>query len=182
MTCSWASTKTRCPGRSSSSRQNWLPTANAEMIFQINSLPEDSPDLNRPPQLAELTYPEFYQWWRSTTPAEQKAASEAKSKHVIKCKGADDFEGYLRATSDLREAHSSLAALFCECDLQVETAHDLLALCRCLKSRDVSAKVVDAVVKYYREQGVDLLDDTSAVLPLHSLALALSIANLMIPT
>ena len=59
----------------------------------------------------------------------------------------------------------------------METGHDLLALCRCLKSRDVSAKVVDAVVKYYHEEGVDLLDDSSTVLPLHSLALGVSIAN-----
>ena len=156
-------------------------------IFQIISLPEDSPDiylqtkhetyLNRPPQLAELMYPEFYQWWRSTTPAEQKTASEAKSNHIIKCKSADDFEGYLRATSHLSEADASLAALLRECDLQVETGHDLLTLCRCLKSCDISATVVDTVVKYYRGEGVDLSDDSSAVLPLHSLALGVSIAN-----
>ena len=155
--------------------------------FQLNTLPEDSDDiylqtkletyLNRPAQLGQLTYPEFYQWWRSTTPAQQKTASEAESKHVIKCRGADDFEGYLRATSDLREAHTSLAALLRECDLQVETGYDLLALYRCLKSRDVPTKVVDAVVKYYRDEGVELFDDSSVVLPLHSLALAVSISN-----
>ena len=31
--------------------------------------------LKRPVQLTSLTYPEFYRWWRSATPAEQKKAS-----------------------------------------------------------------------------------------------------------
>ena len=46
---------------------------------EIESLPEDDEDiylktkfeayLQRPTQLASLTYPEFYRWWRSATPA-----------------------------------------------------------------------------------------------------------------
>ena len=51
--------------------------------IEIESLPEDDEDiyylktkfetyLQRPTQLAPLLYPEFYKWWRSATPAQQK--------------------------------------------------------------------------------------------------------------
>ena len=51
---------------------------------EIESLPEDDEDiylktkfetyLQRPTQLAPPMYPEFYRWWRSATPAQQKKA------------------------------------------------------------------------------------------------------------
>lgn len=79
--------------------------------FELHSLLGDSEDiylqtklesyLKRPTQLDSLTYPEFYQWWRSATPNEQKKAAWATTQHVIKCKGADDFKGYLNAKSIL---------------------------------------------------------------------------------
>ena len=89
--------------------------------FQLDSLSEDSEDiylqtkletyLRRPTQLDSLTYPEFYQWWRSATQDEQKKAAQATSQHVIKCKGADDFNGYLNAKSALESALALLADL-----------------------------------------------------------------------
>ena len=57
--------------------------------FELDSLSEDSEDiylqtkleayLKRPTQLDSLTYPEFYQWWRSATQDEQRKAARATS-------------------------------------------------------------------------------------------------------
>ena len=40
--------------------------------------------LKRSTQLDALTYPEFYQWWRSATQDEQKKAARVTTQHVIK--------------------------------------------------------------------------------------------------
>ena len=111
--------------------------------FELDSLSEDSEDiylqtkletyLKRPIQLDSLTYPEFYRWWRSATQDEQKKATQATSQHVIKCKGADDFKGYLNTKSALESALALLADLLSECKFQIQSAYDLLALKRCLK-------------------------------------------------
>ena len=87
--------------------------------FELDSLSDDCEDiyvqtkletyLKRPTQLDSLTYPEFYQWWRSANPDEQKKAARANSQHVIKSKGADDFSGYLNAKSTLESAQALLA-------------------------------------------------------------------------
>ena len=52
------------------------------IMLELDSLSEDSEDiylqtkletyLKRPTQLDSLTYPEFYQWWRSANQDEQK--------------------------------------------------------------------------------------------------------------
>ena len=57
--------------------------------FEPDSLSKDSEDiylqtkletyLKRHSQLDSLTYPEFYQWWHSVTPDEQKKAAQALS-------------------------------------------------------------------------------------------------------
>ena len=155
--------------------------------FQIESLPEDSEDiylqtkfetyLNRPVQLVPLTYPEFYQWWRSATPDEQKKGDK---NHVIRSKGVDDFSGYENAMSEVENAKQSLNELLSQCDLQVENSYDLLALQRCLKNHDISPKVVQAVVEHYVHEGVDELcevvcDDIES--SVESSALAESIFN-----
>jgi hypothetical protein len=98
--------------------------------FELDSLSEDSEDiylqtkletyLKRPTQLDSLTYPEFYQWWRSATQAEQKRAARATSQCVIKCKGANDFKEYLDAKSIFESAQALLADyLLSECRLSV---------------------------------------------------------------
>ena len=71
---------------------------------EIESLADDDEDiylktkfetyLKRPVQLGPLAYPEFFRWWRSATPGEQKkAASTAANGNVLLSitKGANDF-------------------------------------------------------------------------------------------
>lgn len=64
---------------------------------EIESLEDDDEDiylktkfetyLKRPVQLASLTYPEFFRWWRSATPTEQnKAAKIAANGQVLRFK------------------------------------------------------------------------------------------------
>ena len=127
--------------------------------FELDSLSGDSEDiylqtkletyLKRPTQLDALTYPDFYQWWRSATQDEQKKAARATSQQVIKCKGANDFQGYLDAKSALESAEEYLADVLSECDLHIQNSYDLLALKRCLKSHNISFKVIKAVAQYY---------------------------------
>ena len=98
--------------------------------FELDSLSGDSEDiylqtkfetyLKRPSQLDALTYPEFYQWWRSATQDEQKKAARATTKHVIKCRGANDFQGYLDAKSALESGKEYLADVLSECDLHIQ--------------------------------------------------------------
>ena len=114
--------------------------------FELDSLAEDSEDiylqtkletyLNKPTQLDSLTYPEFYQWWRSATKDEQKKAAQTTSQRVIKCKDADNFKGYLDAKSALESAQALLADLLCR--PQIQSGYDLLALKRCLKAHNVA--------------------------------------------
>ena len=89
--------------------------------IEIESLPEDDEDiyylktkfetyLQRPTQLAPLTYPEFYRWWRSATPAQQKkAVGTAANGQVLvsETKGANDFRDYEIAKSILDRARQS---------------------------------------------------------------------------
>ena len=132
--------------------------------YQLNSLSDDSEDiylqtkletyLKRPSQLDSLTYPEFYQWWRSATQDQQEKAARATSQCVIKCRGADDFKAYLDAKSALESAHALLADLLSECMLQIQGGYDLLALKGCLKAHNVAPIVVEAIIQFYTESGI----------------------------
>ena len=104
-------------------------------------------------------------------------ATRATSQHVIKCKGANDFQGYLDAKSALESAEEYLADVLSECDLHIQNSYDLLALKRCLKSHNISLKVIEAAVKYYIESGIDELNQVCDVIPLSSLALAESVVE-----
>ena len=92
--------------------------------------------MKRPTQLAFLTYPELYRWWRSATPAEQKrATSKAANGQVLvsKSKGANDLHDYEIAKSILDTATESLAELLTDHESLVQTGEQLVALSRCLK-------------------------------------------------
>ena len=150
--------------------------------FEIDSLSEDSEDiylqtkletyLKRPIQLDSLTYPEFYQWWRSANQDEQRKAARANSQHVIKCKGADDFSGYLDAKSTFESAQALLADFLSDCRLQIQSSYDLLALKRCLKAHDVAPIVVEAVMQFYIESGIHELSEECDDFPLESIVTA----------
>ena len=153
--------------------------------MQLHSLSDDSEDiylqtkletyLKRPPQLDSVTYPEFYRWWRSATTQEQKKAFQSASKRkplLIKCKGADDFKGYHLARSEVAAAKEQLVDVLNECDLQINSTYDLIALKMCLQKHDVHPKVVDAVVTHYVNAGIELLHDERDDVPVESLTLA----------
>ena len=154
--------------------------------MELDTLSGDSDDiylqtkletyLKRPTQLDSLTYPEFYQWWRSATQQEQKNAAQAAMKRkpfVIKCKGADDFSGYLSAKLALEAAEEHLAHVLTDCDVQIESGYDLLALKQCMQTHGVAPTVIDTVVRYYIDAGIDVLNDgVHDDVPVDSLALA----------
>ena len=149
---------------------------------EIESLADDDEDiylktkletyLQRPARLASLTYPEFYRWWRSATPAEQKkAASKAANGQVLisKTKGANDFHDYKIAKSILDTATESLAEILADYESLVQTGEDLVALGRCLKEHNVSPPVIKAIENFYIEKGVEpLLCSMNVTLSQHS--------------
>lgn len=108
--------------------------------------------LKRPVQLASLTYPEFYRWWRSATPAEQKKVTSVVANGQVlisKTKGADDFHDY----DIFHTATENLAELLFES--LVQTGEDLVALERYLKENNVSVFVIKAIKNYYIKIGVE---------------------------
>ena len=153
--------------------------------MQLNSLSDNSEDiylqtkletyLKRPPQLHSITYPDFYRWWCSAAPQEQKKALQSASKRqplVIKCKGADDFKGYQLANTKVQAAEQQLASILSECDVHVNNSYDLVALKMCLERHEIAPKAIDAVVRHYVNVGIDLLDGVQYDIPVKSLALA----------
>ena len=84
---------------------------------------------------------------------------------VIKCKGTDDFKGYLNAKSALESAQVHLADLLHECNIQIQSSHDLLALKRCLKTHNIAHTVIEAVVKFHVDSGIDEQSDESEDIP-----------------
>ena len=66
------------------------------------------------------------------------------SQPVIKCKGADDFSGYLDAKLALESALALLADLLSECKFQIHGRCNLLAWKRCLKAHNAAPVVVEA--------------------------------------
>ena len=97
--------------------------------------------LKRPTSLYNLTYPEFYMWWRSATTAEQRKYSHEGDAHDIKCKGSNDFEEYVYAKRKLDEAQTKLSELLNQCE-EVRNGHDLLALCVALKSLNLKQPII----------------------------------------
>ena len=73
------------------------------------------------------------------------------SQRVIKCKGADDFSGFLDTKATSESAHALFADLLYECSFQIQNTFDLLALKRCLKTHNVAPIVVEAIVQFYIE-------------------------------
>ena len=91
--------------------------------------------------------------------------------------GCSDFQGYLDAKSALESAEEYLADVLSECDLQIHNSYNFLALKRCLKSHNISFKVIKAVAQYYIDTGINELNEVCDVIPLASLALAESIVE-----
>ena len=89
---------------------------------------------------------------------------------LSKCKGVDDFKGYMDTKSALESA--SLAGLPSECTLQIQSGFDRLALKRCLKAHDETPAVVEAGVQFYTESGVDELSEDCNDFPLESIVTA----------
>ena len=81
------------------------------------------------------------------------------------------------AKSALESAEEYLAGVLSECDLHIQKSYDLLALKTCLKNHSVSLKVIEAVVKYYIDLGIDEWNEVCDVISLASLAFAVSIVE-----
>ena len=107
--------------------------------FQLNDLDDEDSDiylqtklqtyLKRPSCLYNLTYPEFYRWWRSATTAEQQKVSEHEGDKCDKrSKGSNDFE-QLYAKHKLEASQTELSELLTECGVEVRAGHDLFAQC-----------------------------------------------------
>ena len=65
--------------------------------------------LNRPVELATLTYPDLFQWWQAATSAQQRKAAKAAEEDEefsIHMRESDDFGNFLTA-KQVRDSSSS---------------------------------------------------------------------------
>ena len=147
-------------------------TPNQRMLkhsSELSALQEDSQDIYsrtrletymvRSPQLANITYQEYYQWWRPAASSEQKKAESLAARgkvHTITPRGRNDFADYQHASSTLEAAKLELAHRLEMCDVPVTTTEQLLALLYCLRFHSVPLPVRDAVYQYYQKLGITL--------------------------
>lgn len=76
------------------------------------------------------------------------------------------------ARSKVAAAEERLVDVLNECDLQIDSTCDLIALKMCLQRHDIDQKVVDAVVRHYLNAGIEMLHDVQDDIPAESLTLA----------
>ena len=143
---------------------------------QLQSLEGDSEDiymatrvdtyLQRPPQLKRITYPEFYQWWRRSTPDEQRKAERGALSGSVasqQTKRADDFSDYLAVKAVKEQATAELASRLEGADVP-DSLH-LLAFIRCMRYDSIPEPVQEAMKQHYAALSVDYPSDECAVLP-----------------
>ena len=73
----------------------------------------------------------------------------------------------------MESAQALLADLLSGCSFQIQSSN-LLALKRCLKTHDVAPVVVEAVVQFYTESGIDEQGEIAMILPLSLLLLQMA--------
>ena len=70
--------------------------------------------LNRPVELATITYPEFFQWWQAATSVQQRKAAKAAEEDEgfsIHTRGSDDFGDFFAAKQVRDSSQQQLAEL-----------------------------------------------------------------------
>ena len=124
--------------------------------------------LNRPVQLATLTYPEFFQWWQAATSSQQKKAvkaAEEDEEFSIRTRGSDDFGDFLTAKQIRESSKQHLAELITENEWQPDSGDALLVLMRCLQYKGVDTVVLKATEEHYASHGV-ALENRNVEIPL----------------
>ena len=121
--------------------------------------------LNRPVELATLTYPEFYQWWQSAMSAQQKKAAEEDQEFSIRTSGSDDFGDFMSAKEVRDHSKQQLAQLPTESEWQPDSSGTLLMLIRCLEYKGVDIVVIKATEEHYASHGV-VVGNRNVVFPL----------------
>ena len=106
--------------------------------------------LNRPVELATLTYSEFYQWWQSATSAQQKAtkAAEEDQEFSIHTRGSDDFGDFMSAKEVRDDSKQQFAWLLSESEWQPDSPGTLLMLIRCLEYKGVDIVVITLCISW----------------------------------
>ncbi len=114
--------------------------------------------LVKSPQLADVLYEEYYQWWRPAASTEQKTAKRKAAdvdSHSIRFRRKDDFQAFQCATHVLDDARLQLERRIEDCDVAINTNNQLLALLRSVAYLGVSGADVDALCAYYEKQGLE---------------------------
>ena len=109
--------------------------------------------LKRPAALYDLTYPEFYRWWRSATTAEQRKSE--RNARDLNPRGCDDFQDFMLAKDKLEAALAELSQQLSQCTSVIQDGHDLWALSTTLQRLGVPEIAIHAIEKHY--SGVDPL-------------------------
>ena len=135
----------------------------------LESLPDDSENvycetklekyLQRPPQLDRLTYPEFFRWWDLASSAQQQKATDAAAEggtYSVARQGADDFASFMDASRCLQSAESSLSQLLNGSTYRSAGRDDFIALVKSMRYHDVPKVVIDAVIKHFEGEGIDV--------------------------
>ena len=133
---------------------------------QLQSLEADSEDmyigtrfetyLQRPPELEEITYPDFYKCFRRATSEEQRKAERMTANESVasqKTKRADDFSDYIARKVVKDRATAELTSRLKSTDVP-DSVH-LLALIHCMRYENVPCHVQQALIQYFGASGID---------------------------
>ena len=130
--------------------------------------------LHRPEQLRNMTYPEFFQWWRKSTSNENKKGETQLGMGVDPCLGCratnDDFAEFALAQQIKTDAINRLAlALNLVRNEMLDDGVHLMILLKCIKYEGYSATVLHEVINYFETERWCILPDDCRPLSLENI-------------
>ena len=93
------------------------------------------------------------------TSSQQQKASDAAAEggtYSVTRQGTDDFASYMDASRSLQSSEHALFQVLNNTTYSPENRHDVLALVKSMRYHKVPKVVIDAVVKHYEGEGIDV--------------------------
>ena len=120
--------------------------------------------LQRPEQLKDMTYPEFFEWWRKTNRDENRKgevqSAEGDVPHLGYRATSDDFAEFTLAQQIKTDAINQLAlALQSVRNEMVDDGVHVMILLRCLRYEGYSVIVQNEVKNFFESEGCCILPD-----------------------
>ena len=116
-------------------------------------------DLYRPQQLKDITYPDFFKWWRAvvTNIRKVKLKSAEGNLPCLRPRSTDDFEQFVPAKRIKTNAIHQLSLALCS--ITNEMPEHLMILLRCVKYEPYNKSIVNEIKTYFLSEGFSILPD-----------------------